>query len=120
MANYKKVFNFREGVQVDEQTFVVNGSLVGIGTSIPEKFFDVRRDATFSGLTTFSEVIISAGATLETGIGKSVIIGDFSFTNGILTARSGVVSFFGDANIVTNVVSNYARITRVVFRNTLL
>lgn len=103
MANYKKVFNFREGVQVDEQTFVVNGSLVGIGTSIPEKFFDVRRDATFSGLTTFSEVIISAGATLETGIGKSVIIGDFSFTNGILTARSGVVSFFGDGSALANI-----------------
>ncbi len=59
MANFKKVFNFREGVQVDDQTFVVNGSLVGIGTSIPGKFLDVRKDASFTGLTTFTDIIVT-------------------------------------------------------------
>jgi hypothetical protein len=107
MANFKKVFNFREGVQVDDQTFVVNGSLVGIGTSIPGKFFDVRRDASFSGLTTFTEVIVTTGATFETGAGKSVVISNFSFTGdstsgGILTASSGIISYFGDGSQLAN------------------
>ena len=97
MANFKKVFNFREGVQVDDQTFVVNGSLVGIGTSVPEKFLDVRRDATFTGLTTFTEVVISAGATFETGI-TSVQIGRFAFNDGIVSAATGVVTFLGDGS----------------------
>lgn len=97
MANFKKVFNFREGVQVDDQTFVVNGSLVGIGTSIPGKFLDVQRDATFSGLTTFTNVIVSAGATFETGI-TSVIVGNFSFNTGFVTAASGVVTYYGDGS----------------------
>jgi len=107
MANFKKVFNFREGVQVDDQTFVVNGSLVGIGTSTPTKFLDVRRDAAFSGLTTFTEVIVTAGASFETGVGKSVVISNFSFTGdsvvgGILTASSGIISYFGDGSQLSN------------------
>jgi len=107
MANFKKVFNFREGVQVDDQTFVVNGSLVGIGTSVPTKFLDVRRDAAFSGLTTFTEVIVTTGATFETGVGKSVVISNFSFTGdsvsgGILTASSGIISYFGDGSQLAN------------------
>ena len=36
MANIRKSFNFRNGVQVDNDNFVVNANgLVGIGTSIP-------------------------------------------------------------------------------------
>ena len=39
MANYNKSFNFRNGVQVDNNNFVVNANgLVGIGTSIPSTF----------------------------------------------------------------------------------
>ena len=107
MANFKKVFNFREGVQVDDQTFVVNGSLVGIGTSIPGKFLDVRKDASFTGLTTFTDIIVTTGATFETGAGKSVVISNFSFTGdstsgGILTASSGIISYFGDGSQLAN------------------
>lgn len=102
MANFKKVFNFREGVQVDDQTFVVNGSLVGIGTSIPTKFLDVRSESAFSGLSTFTEVRVTAGASFETGVGKSVIVGNFEFNNGIMTAFTGVVSYFGDGSQLSN------------------
>ena len=98
MANFKKVFNFREGVQVDDQTFVVNGSLVGIGTSIPTKFLDVRSESAFSGLSTFTEVRVTAGASFETGVGKSVVVGNFEFNQGIVTSFTGVVTYFGDGS----------------------
>ena len=62
MANFKKVFNFREGLQASDQSLVVSGSLVGIGTSIPTKFLDVRSESSFSGLSTFSEIRVGGGA----------------------------------------------------------
>ena len=102
MANFKKVFNFREGLQASDQSLVVNGSLVGIGTSIPTKFLDVRSESAFSGLSTFSEIRVGGGASFETGIGKSVVIGNFEFNNGIVTSFTGVVSFFGDGSQLSN------------------
>ena len=51
MANYKKSFNFRNGVQVDNDNFIVDANgLVGIGTSIPGEFLDVRGTAKVSGV----------------------------------------------------------------------
>ena len=42
MANIRKSFNFRNGVQVDDDNFIVNANgLVGIGTSIPSEVLDV-------------------------------------------------------------------------------
>ena len=39
MANIRKSFNFRTGLQVDNDNFVVNANgLVGIGTSIPQNY----------------------------------------------------------------------------------
>ena len=39
MANIRKSFNFRTGLQVDNDNFVVNANgLVGIGTSIPQGY----------------------------------------------------------------------------------
>lgn len=102
MANFKKVFNFREGLQASDQSLVVNGSLVGIGTSIPTKFLDVRSEASFSGLSTFAEVRVSGGASFETGVGKSVILGNFSVNDGIITSFTGVVSYFGDGSQLAN------------------
>ena len=38
MASIRKSFSFRNGVQVDEDNFIVNANgLVGIGTSIPNE-----------------------------------------------------------------------------------
>ena len=43
MANIKKTFNFRNGVQVDDDNLIVNATgLVGIGTTIPTQALDVR------------------------------------------------------------------------------
>ena len=39
MANIRKSFNFRSGLQVDNDNFVINANgLVGIGTSVPQKY----------------------------------------------------------------------------------
>ncbi len=51
MANITKSFNFRNGVQVDDDNLLVNPSgLVGIGTTVPTEALDVRGDCVVSGL----------------------------------------------------------------------
>ena len=60
MANIRKSFNLRNGVQVDDKDFIVKGSLVGIGTSVPTDLLDVRGNAKFTGLSTFSNVYLCA------------------------------------------------------------
>ena len=53
MANIKKTFNFRNGVQVDDDNLIVNQTgLVGIGTTIPTEALDVRGTAKIVGLVT--------------------------------------------------------------------
>ena len=76
MANIRKSFNFRTGLQVDNDNFVVNANgLVGIGTSIPQNYLlNVHGDSRVTGLTT--------SGTLYAGIG----------TIGVLSATSADVS----------------------------
>ena len=103
MANLRRYLILEKGIlQASDQSLVVNGSLVGIGTSIPTKFLDVRSESAFSGLSTFSEIRVGGGASFETGVGKSVIVGNFEFNNGIMTAFTGVVSYFGDGSQLSN------------------
>ena len=53
MANIRKSFNFRNGVQVDNDNFIVNANgLVGIGTSIPTESLDLIGNAKITGFTT--------------------------------------------------------------------
>ena len=43
MANIKKNFNFRNGVQVDDDNLLVTSTgLVGIGTTIPNEALDEK------------------------------------------------------------------------------
>ena len=50
MANIKKNFNFRNGVQVDDDNLLVTDTgLVGIGTTIPNGF-DVRGNVVVTGV----------------------------------------------------------------------
>lgn len=99
MANFKKVFNFREGVQVDESTFVVNGSLVGIGTSIPTSFLDVRNTAQFTGLITANNMFVGGASTFSAGLQAGIV----SVFSGIVTAVTGVISYFGDGGGLFNI-----------------
>ena len=107
MANIRKTFNFRNGVQVDEDNLIVNpNGLVGIGTSVPTEVLDVRGTAKVVGLVTATEVfaqtirtsgISTLGGNLEVGI-VSVT------TSGIITATSlaGVVTYYGDGGRLLN------------------
>ena len=100
MANYRKSFNFRNGVQVDNDNFIVNANgLVGIGTSIPTEFLDVRGTTKVTGIVTSTDLWVNedayiGGATTTTilKVGTAVTI-----TGGIVTATQ----FSGDGSQLT-------------------
>ena len=111
MANYNKQFNFRNGVQVDDDNLVVSPTgLVGIGTTIPTEALDVRGgNVKVSGFATatslyskFLEVNGTAGVTTITftdAIGAGV-----SISGGIITATdpaTGIVTYYGDARFLS-------------------
>lgn len=97
MPNYNKSFNFRSGVQVDYDNFIVNSNgLVGIGTSVAENYlFNVYGDSRVTGLTTTKNLQVSDVATV-----------------GFLTASQGIhvssavtaTAFYGDGSTLSNIV----------------
>jgi hypothetical protein len=94
MANYRKSFNLRNGVQVDDDNFIVNpNGLVGIGTSIPTEFLDVRGNIKVVGHTTSS--------TLYAGIATvgSLNVTQGANVSGVMTATS----FSGNASGLTGI-----------------
>jgi len=103
MANYNKSFNFRNGVQVDNDNFIVNANgLVGIGTTIPRDYLlNVYGDARVTGLVTATNANIT---NLSVGIATltTLNIGITSLTSGIITATSGVVTYYGDGSKLSN------------------
>ena len=57
MANIRKTFNFRNGVQVDEDNFIVDSlGKVGIGTTVPTQMIDCRGDAKVVGIITSQSI----------------------------------------------------------------
>ena len=88
MANYKKSFNFRNGVQVDDNNFIVNANgLVGIGTSIPTEVLDVRGNLVVSGITTTNELYVTGVSTLSGNVLVGTGVTIFS-SLGIVSATS--------------------------------
>ena len=106
MPNYKKSFNFRNGVQVDDDNFIVNpNGLVGIGTSVPTEFLDVRGTAKVVGIATIKNTFIEEGAIVSgvATIGQIEVGITSILPSGIVTATStsGVITYFGDgANLL--------------------
>ena len=88
-SNYRKSFNFKNGVQVDTDNFVVDPiGRVGIGTSSPREFLDiygnnngavrVRGPVRITGLTTTTKLYAGIG-TIDNLIGTASSIGIGTF-----------------------------------------
>ena len=105
MANYNKAFNFKNGVQVDNDNFVVNANgLVGIGTTVPSAFLDVRPTngsvaVNVAGLVTTTELyagIATVGfLTSRQGLSVSGVITATSFS-GSAAGLSGIYAIAVD------------------------
>ncbi len=95
MASIRKSFSFRNGVQVDEDNFIVNANgLVGIGTSIPNEALDIRGTAKVVGLTTTNDLFVAGVATatnVQVGTAISITGGGIKATN-----------FYGDGATLSN------------------
>jgi hypothetical protein len=99
MASYNKSFNFRNGVQVDDDNFIVNANgLVGIGTSIPTEFLDVHGTAKVTGLVTARNLAITGVSTFysDVKIGSGIT---FNPSTGAVRATT----FFGSAAGLTGI-----------------
>lgn len=93
MADYRKSFNFRNGVQVDNDNFLVNSNgLVGIGTTVPTELLDVRGNVKVVGLASIQDAYIGIGTALDFRVGIT------SIHAGLITATtsSGIVTYYGD------------------------
>jgi hypothetical protein len=98
MASYNKSFNFRNGVQVDDDNFIVNANgLVGIGSSIPRESLDVYGTAKITGLVTTTNLFVSGIATLS-----NLKVGNVSISSGIVTATTGIVTYYGNGGNLIN------------------
>jgi len=107
MANIRKQFNFRNGVQVDDDNLVVSPTgLVGIGTTVPNESLDVRGNATVTGFATanalYSSILDTDTATIGDIVLEDSIIGSgVSIRSGVVTASgSGIVTYYGDARFL--------------------
>jgi len=109
MANIRKQFNFRNGVQVDDDNLVVNSTgLVGIGTSVPNEALDVRGNAKIVGVLTATQLNAESLTVLQTSISNITLTGviagsGVSIGNGIVTSSTGpvgLVTYYGDGRFL--------------------
>jgi len=99
MANIRKSFSFRNGVQVDEDNLIVNSNgLVGIGTSVPTELLDVRGTLKVVGVATVQDAFIGVAT-----ITSNLKVGIVSISeDGYIRSTSGVVTFLGDGSSLSN------------------
>jgi hypothetical protein len=102
MANYRKSFNFRNGVQVDNDNFIVDANgLVGIGTSVPSEFLDVRGTAKVSGIVSTADLFVTEDVFVSGASTVTVLDATSLNATGIVTAQQ----FFGDGSQLSGVVA---------------
>jgi fibronectin-binding autotransporter adhesin len=106
MANIRKSFNFRNGVRVDDDKFIINeNGLVGIGSTKPTERLDVVGNVRVRG-TIFSEGTTLNSASIGTAnVSNEIVLGITSITSGIITSNtvSGVVTYYGDGQYLDNI-----------------
>ena len=113
MANYNKQFNFRNGVQVDNDNFVVSPTgLVGIGTTIPTQAIDAYGNVKISGFATASTLystsleVNGTASVTDVTFTSSVVGAGVSIASGIITSYeispgvAGIVTYYGDARFL--------------------
>ena len=102
MADIKKSFNFRNGLQVDDDNFIINANgLVGIGSTIPTERLDIGGNVRIRG-TIISDGVETGTLSHSDNDGTATFsllnVGVTSFTSGIISATgSGIVTYYGDA-----------------------
>lgn len=115
MANIRKSFNFRSGLQVDNDNFIVNSNgLVGIGTSVASDYLlNVYGDTRITGLITASNLFLSndlnVGGITTVGFitASSLDVSGGVNVSGVLTASQFKI---GNSDVVDNLIG-YARTT---------
>ena len=104
MANIKKSFNFRNGVQVDEDNLLVTSAgLVAIGKTVPTEALDIEGNLIVSGISSLPNV--QSGVLTVTTFNPTEIIGaGVSIKSGIVTSvgGGGIVTFYGDGQYLQN------------------
>ena len=98
MANFSKSFNFRNGVQVDNDKFIVKPTtgLVGIGSTLPTQVLDVVGNIKSTGTLDSNNVEVGTGITV--GINSTI-----KLDGG--TGRVTAIEYIGDGSTLTNVVA---------------
>lgn len=107
-SNFKTVVNFRDGIQVDTDDIVSSNGLVGIGSTLPRDTLDVRGNTIIDGNVTATTLNVT-GVSTVTNINVSNInlsgvstLGKLKVDSGIVTAVSGVVTYYGDGGSLLN------------------
>ena len=109
MANIKKNFNFRNGVQVDDDNLLVTKTgLVGIGTTVPTEALDVVGNVNITGFCSFTSGTLTNAnigiLTISTIKPTEIIGAGVDIKSGIVTAEgAGIVTYYGDARFLQGV-----------------
>ena len=102
MANFSKSFNFRNGVQVDNDKFIVKPvtGLVGIGNTRPSELLDVAGNIRASGIASATNIYAGVGITVG-HLDSNRIMLDIDPTTGVssITAQR----FYGDGSNMSGI-----------------
>jgi hypothetical protein len=108
MANYYKSFNFKNGIQIDNDNFIVNANgLVGIGTTVPTELLDVRGNTKIVGILTATSVQSQNFYVSGVSTHNNLNVGNISINSGIITAKTGIVTYYGDGSKLSNIAGSY-------------